>query len=212
MSITITVRLTDEQADKIKKSGLNKSDYTRQAIDYYSENKHKSSVFSKVNIVDECIHLLKGYRDDLCNSIQSEAYNNLQLSYKIDENVRQVDENLSYKNDENVKKIYKNEETVRQDVIQNNEELSYKNEETVRQIEESTLYPIYKPYLETMTRMFNTQNGIPDHFKKKITLETNTKQTQLNDFLFKYREDIQSMEWEYPTEVTHMKDEDGKKM
>lgn len=211
MTITITVRLTDEQADKISRSGLSKSEYTRQAIDYYSENKYRASVLSKVNIVEECITLLQGYRDDLKNQIVSDAYQNLQLSYKIEENVRQNDENLSYKNEENVKKIYKNEENVRQVVIQNEDDLSYKNKENVRQIGKSALYEIYKPYLETMSRMLNTQNGVPDHFKKKITVETNTKPTQLNDFLFKYREDIMSMEWSYPTEVTHVKYEDGKK-
>ena len=206
MTITITVRLTDEQADKIKRSGLTKSEYTRQAIDYYSENKYRASVLSKVNIVEECITLLQGYRDDLKNQIVSDAYNNLQLSYKIDENVRQEDENLSYKNKENVKKIYKNEENVRQLVIQNEEDLSYKNEETVRQMRESAFYDYYKPYLELLSKMINLHNSVPEDTKKKIVAETNTKPSQLNDFIFKYRDEIKRIEWSVSEDRVHLKD------
>lgn len=205
MTLTITVRLTDEQADKIGRSGLTKSEYTRQAIDFYSENKHQASVLSKVNIVEECIKLLQGYRDDLKNKIVSDAYANLQLSYKIEENVRQEDENLSYKNEENVKKIYKNEENVRQDVLQNEEDLSYKNEENVRQMSESALYPLYKPYLELLSKMINLHNSVPEDTKKKIVAETNTKPSQFNDFIFKYRDEIKQMDWSVSAEVIHHK-------
>ena len=113
MTISITVRLTDEQFAKIQKSGLNTSEYTRQAVEYYSENKMNATILSKVNVVDECIKLLKGYRDELKNRVISEAYQNLQLSYKIEEDVRQGDENLSYKTGDSVSKSYKNKENVR---------------------------------------------------------------------------------------------------
>ena len=212
MTISITVRLTDEQFAKIQKSGLNTSEYTRQAVEYYSENKMNATILSKVNVVDECIKLLKGYRDELKNRVISEAYQNLQLSYKIEEDVRQGDENLSYKTGDSVSKSYKNKENVRQVVRQNKEGLSNKNDDFVRRIEDDFMYDTYKQYFGTMSNMLNNLNQITPDFKKKITQETNTKLSDLDAFLFEYRDDIKNMEGSIASERVRVDYEDGKKL
>ena len=209
MTVTITVRLNEEQIQKINKSGLTKSEYTRNAIDYFSENKMNANILAKVNIVDECIKLLQGYREELKNHIVSEAYQNLQLSYEIEENVRQSDENLYYKNEENVKKIYKNEENVRQDVLQSEPEVSDIYEENVRQMKENHYYEIYKPYLELLSKMLNLHNSVPDTTKKKITDETATKPSELNSFIFNFKEEIKQINYEISDEIIHHSYDEG---
>ena len=212
MTVTISVRLSDEQIDKINQSDLNTSEYTRRAIDYYSENKQNASIVSKMNIVDECIKLLQGYRKDLQNNMVSEAYQNMQVYYKIEENVKQEDTDLYYKNDESVKNLYKNDENVIQDVIQDDDTMYYKNEENVKQMDQSEFYKVYYPYLELMSKMLNIHNTVLEDTKKKITAETNTKPSQLNDFLFKYRDEIKNLDWSISTERIKHDYEDSKKM
>ncbi len=212
MTISITVRLTDEQFAKIQQSGLNTSEYTRQAVDYFTENKMNATILSKVNVVEECIKLLQGYRDELKNKVISDAYQNLQLSYKIEEDVRQDDDILSYKNDNFVSKSYKNDENVRQVVRQKQEGMSYKNDNFVRRIEDDYMYEIYKPYFETMSKQLNNINKITDDFKRKITQETNTKTSELNAFLFEYKDDIKQMYRSVASERVKVSYDDGKKM
>ncbi|WP_323736212.1 hypothetical protein PXD04_10075 [Methanosphaera sp. ISO3-F5] len=203
MTITITVRLTEEQIQKINKSGLTKSEYTRTAIDYFSENKLNASILSKINIVEECISLLEGYRDDLKNNMISTAYQNLDLSYEIDEqpelfyknkeNVIQNDENLSYKNGKNVKKIYKNGENVIQNVLQNDDEMFYKNSENVIQMRQDPAYPEIQKYMETLSKQINIHGNVLEAMKTKINHETTLTPKQISRFIAKYKNEIKQV-------------------
>jgi len=203
MTITITVRLTEEQIQKINKSGLTKSEYTRNAIDYFSENKLNASIISKINIVEECINLLEGYRDELKNNMISTAYQNMNLSYEIEEqpelfyknkeNVIQNEKNLYYKNDENVKKIYKNGKNVIQNVLQNDDEMFYKNKENVIQMTEDPAYPEIQKYMETLSKQINLHGNVSKEMETKINNETTLTPKQISRFIAKYKNEIKQV-------------------
>ena len=51
MSVAVNLKITDEQADKIKASGLNRSEFIRRAIDFYDVDYHQELLR---NIIDYC--------------------------------------------------------------------------------------------------------------------------------------------------------------
>ena len=218
MAISITVRITEEQADKIRKSGINTSEYTRRAIELYSEQKDNASMLSKINIISECINILEEYKKSIQQDMINIAYNELiykndePVSYKKDEKVRQTGENLSYKKEENVSKSYKNDKNVRQFVRQNEEETSYIFDENVRQMKDDQLYSTYNPHLQLLSKMLNLHNSVPDATKKKITDETATKPSELNEFIFNYRDEIKQINYEISNEIVYHDYEDGNEM
>ncbi len=208
MSVKITVRIEDHIAEKIVKSGMNTSDYTRRALELYSVNKDNSIAYTKLQVIDDCIDLLREHKDELQSSMVSDAY----TAFKQD--VRQNDENcltkLSDKNEKTVGLSDKKEETVGQVVGQNTVEMSDIFEETVRQMKDDYLYTTYKPYLELLSKMLNLHNSVPDYTKKKITDETHTKPAELNKFLFHFREEIKQIQWSISSETSTIEYDDGK--
>lgn len=210
MTERISIRISDILASKIRRSGLSKTEYTRRALESYSENKENVMRYNKIATVSECISVLEKFRDNIQCDLLNQQYAD------FEESVRQKSEicrtNLSDKNDESVRLSDKNDEFVRHFVRQNHKQVSDKNAESVRQMSEDPMYETYKPYIELLSKMLNLHNNIPEETKRKIKNETNTTRNQLNDFLFRYRKEIMTCNYTIASETVKIDYEDAKKM
>ena len=206
MSHTVNVRITDEQAKKIKKTGMKYSEYIRRAIDFYDLRKHEGVTNYKIDTIYECIQILIDHRDAVQEELISEAYKNL---YKNDENVKKEDDENLYKSDENVKNLYKKSENVKNGVKKSYPQNLYNSDENVKKIRSEELFSTYKPYFELLSKMLNMHNNVPEETKKKITSETNTKMSELTDFLFDYKKEIMETDYDFSGKIVKMSYEDG---
>lgn len=210
MTIRISVRIDDHIANKMMKSGLTTTEYTRRALETYSVNKDNAMQYQKVGTVEECISLLSGYRDEINQRLVNNSSRLLEDSVRQDDNICQTE--VSDKSDENVRLSDKKEENVGQFVRQETDTVSDIFEESVRQMKQDTHYQTYKPYLELLSKLFNIHNSIPDATKQKIASETNTKRGELDQFLFAYKDEIKNIQWSIASESVHVDYDDGKKM
>lgn len=210
MTERISIRISDILASKIRRSGLSKTEYTRRALESYSENKENVMRYNKIATVSECINVLEKFRDNLQCDLLNQQYADFEESVRQKSEICQT--NLSDKTDESVRLSDKNEEFVRHFVRQNHKQVSDKNAESVRQMSEDPMYETYKPYIELLSKMLNIHNNIPEETKRKIKNETNTTMHQLNDFLFRYRKEIMTCNYTIASETVKIDYEDAKKM
>jgi len=112
-----------------------------------------------------------------------------------------MDKNSLYKNEEIVKNLYKSDENPLQFVKTFDDESLYKNMNSVKRMDEDELFQVYKKHLPLLSKMVNIHHSIPDHVKKKIKDETCTSNSQLEDFIRKYRDEIIEVNYDFSHEI-----------
>ena len=198
MSRNINVRINDAQDDKIRKSGMTASKFTRLAIDDFSPAKHNALILHDIAVLQKGIDVLVGLQDELRSGLIEDTYTPL---YKLGENVKKTEREPLYKNEENVKKLYEEEENSLQNSLQPEEQPLYKNGENVKTMEEDPHYPQMKKHLETLSKMLNIHGTIPKYTKTMISEETTFSTNEVSDFIVLYREDIKQIPYNIDKEL-----------
>ena len=77
----IGAKISEDQYEKIERSGMSTSEYVREAIDFYSETRLNSYNSIKINMIDECIQRLNVFKQNVKNA-DVEKFNNLTKNIK----------------------------------------------------------------------------------------------------------------------------------
>ena len=101
MTERISIRISDILASKIRRSGLSKTEYTRRALESYSENKENVMRYNKIATVSECINVLEKFKDNLQCDLLNQQYADFEESVRQKSEICQT--NLSDKTDESVR-------------------------------------------------------------------------------------------------------------
>lgn len=131
----VGVKLSEEQYQKIKQSGMSNTEFIRKAIDFYDGARLSSYTAIKINMIDDCIGALNVFRENVKNSDEN-TFNLLRENVKsvkqnggqtfnktpdtlnrCGENVKQIDDvkrEALNKTAENVKQIEQQEEQEKQ--------------------------------------------------------------------------------------------------
>lgn len=141
----IGAKISEDQYEKIERSGMSTSEYVREAIDFYSETRLNSYNSIKINMIDECIQRLNVFKQNVKNA-DVEKFNNLTKNIK----------SVKQKGDKTLNKTYEkfneNEEKVKPEKKVKPERLN-KTEENVKPPEENQKQNPFQSIENTLIRL-----------------------------------------------------------
>ena len=201
MTKQINVKISDDLYNKITKSGLKISVYTRNALEFYDERKRTAGIMHDINIIQDCIDILESEKKIRSEKIISENYKNI---YENEENVKKTDDKEIYENEENVKKIYANNENVIQNVKKTDDKEIYENEENVKKTDDKELKNQLKNHLSLLSKLLNLHGTVPDATIKKIHQETGIKTDSITEFIYNNSVELKKIPYEFSRKATEI--------
>ena len=135
-------------------------------------------------------------RDFVIQSLQnplSIVTQKLQTDAQTPSFVRQTLQNTT----ENTAVVTQNEKDEKL-VLQNSLQEEDENDTFVRQMESSPFYEKIKPYLPLLSRQLHLTYEVDDDTKKKISDEQGIPKAKVNSFIYEFRNEIESVDFEIP--------------